>query len=172
MRFRIALSKDGFASETHTFDQRKRTGGWVPGDGCELIFRPPRPLADGSYEWRAWAWNGVEWVGGGPPRKLRVDTVAAAEIAELRMTWDADLRTVWLRWDPVTVDLNGDAEYVVGYHVYRYARGPDLPRVRPFEIGFVETPEFVDVDPDPASEILYYKIAAEDAAGNVTGVRD
>jgi len=172
MRFRLALSEDGFASETWVFDQRQRRSGWVAGDEGEMLFRPPRPLPDGRYRWRVWAWNGVEWVGGGETRELRVDTVPPAEVEGLQVAYDPASRTVRLRWMPVTVDRDGAPEYVTRYHVYRYQRGPAFPRARPFLIGVTEIPEFVDTDPAAEVALLYYKVAAEDAGGNVTGVRD
>jgi hypothetical protein len=171
MRFRLTLTRVGSRDETYDFDQRKRRSGWIPGEPGEMLFRPPWPLADGSYRWEAWAWDGVRWVDGGEARRIRVDTVPPAEVAGLRASYDAERKSMRLTWEPVTLDRDGAPEFVTRYRVYRYTRGPQLPRVRPFEIGTTETPSFVDEGPLPDVRLVVYKIAAEDEAGNVTGVR-
>ena len=43
--------------------------------------------------------------------------------------------------------------------------------VRPYRIAVVDVPGFVDVAPPSPLGIIYYRIAAEDQAGNVTGTR-
>lgn len=168
LRFRLVLKRAGSADESYVFDQRERRSGWlVNGDGT-VVFRPPRPIADGEYVWRFGAWNGFEWVDAGASREIRVDTVPPAAVEGLRLQHDLAANTIRIAWNPVGLDETGAAEYVTGYHVYRYVENPDLPHVRAFEIGFVEVPEFVDRPPVESGRILYYRIAAEDQAGNVS----
>ena len=168
LRFRIALSRDGFASEEHVFDQRARRSGWLPGDDGKMIFRPPRPLPDGQYEWRVWAWDGMAWIRGNGAFRLRIDTVPPADVEGLRVWVDPTGSALRLRWEPVTLDQLGGAEFVPRYHVYRYEKRREFPVVRLFEIGVAETPEFTDDDwTDNPSPILYYRVVAEDQAGNI-----
>lgn len=171
MRFRLTLTELGSQDETYEFDQRKRKSGWLPGEEGEMLFRPPWPLADGTYRWQAWAWDGLRWVEGGPPRRIRIDTVPPAEVEGLRASYDAARRAMLLEWQPVTLDRDGGPEFVTRYRVYRSARGPRLPRVQPFEIGVTYTPSFVDEGPLPDARLVVYQVAAEDEAGNVAGVR-
>ena len=56
---------------------------------------------------------------------------------------------------------------LVRYHVYRFERHGSFRGVRTHEIGVVEQPRFLDTEPrSEHSEILYYRVTAEDAAGN------
>jgi hypothetical protein len=173
LRFKLSLSQDGFATERYVYDQRARNRGWFIGAEGQILFRPPRPLRDGDYEWRIWVWDGVDWATGGGPRRLRIDTVPPADVERLEARYDAEKDTLTLRWSPVTLDRDGRPEYVTCYHVYRYDRDPSLPPVRVYEIGVVELPEFVDTTPSPeGQDVLFYRVAAEDAAGNVPDRRE
>ncbi|MHC4429828.1 MAG: hypothetical protein ACYS0D_14695 [Planctomycetota bacterium] len=80
-----------------------------------------------------------------------------------------DGRTV-IEWDPVTLDRNERPEYVARYHVYRYERGSSFRRVRVHEIGVVEQPRYVDTnDASEGKIVLFYRVTAEDEAGNEGG---
>jgi hypothetical protein len=168
LRFKLSLSQDGFASERYVYDQRARNRGWLVGTEGQILYRPQRPLRDGEYEWRVWVWDGVDWATAGRSRRLRVDTVPPADVERLEARYDVENDALTLRWAPVTLDRDGRPEYVTRYHVYRYDRDPSLPPVRLYEIGIVEIPEFVDTSPSPdGQDVLFYRVAAEDAAGNV-----
>ena len=90
---------------------------------------------------------------------------------DLEVKLDPSGTSVRLAWQPVTQDVNGRSEYVARYQVYRYNSRGIFPRVRPYLIGVTETPEFVD-DAPLAHPGLYYRVLAEDEAGNALGVRD
>ncbi len=172
-RFRIALSDDGFRSETIVFDQRKRRSGWVPGEPGRMVFRPPKPIADGSYEWRAWIWDGADWSGGLESFKLRIDTVPPADVEGLMLSYDDERSSLFLEWQPVGLDAEGGAEYVSRYHVYRYDKGPPFPLLPAFKIGESVEPEMAVSGEDlSGASLLVYRVVAEDEAGNVAGRRD
>jgi hypothetical protein len=175
MKFRVELSRDGFATVALTFDEsadRNGWGLWAQADGNEqtVVYQVQRPIPDGRYEWRAWAWNGLEWILGKKRFGVRVDAVPPAEVTGIRMTADKDTKKVVLDWDSVTTDLDGRAERVARYRIYRYARGTAFPSARPYEIGTTTVPHFEESG-DAAIEtpILYYRVAAEDEAGNEAG---
>lgn len=164
LAFRITLNGE---QRSYVFDQRRRQSGWLQGQPGRVLYRPRRPLADGSYRWRVWIWNGVEWKPGRGTFDIRIDSVPPADVERLGLRFDGDRRAVLLEWDPVSLDRNGRPEYVARYHVYRCPRGPGCAPIQAFEIGVVEQPRFVDLSPpleDPA--LLYYRITAEDEAGN------
>lgn len=168
MRFLLELVPADPDEAAYVYDQRRRRSGWLVTSDGTAVFRPPRRVADGEYSWRFAAWNGVDWVPAAEHRALRVDTVPPAPVEGIRLSHDLDAGTVALAWKPVVLDENGAAEFVTGYHIYRYAEDPDLPHVRAFEVGFVEVPSFTDRPPEGADAILYYRIAAEDEAGNIS----
>jgi hypothetical protein len=172
-RFKIALSSDGFRSETIVFDQRRRRSGWVPGEPGRMVFRPRRPIVDGSYEWRAWIWDGADWSGGLETFKLRIDTVPPADVEGLMLSYDDERSSLFLKWNPVGLDAMGGAEYVSRYHVYRYDEGPPFPLLPAFLIGETVEPEIaVSGEALSGASLLVYRVVAEDEAGNVAGRRD
>jgi hypothetical protein len=172
MRFRIELSRDEFDTIAYTFDQMEERARWgyiVAGfegpPGARFLVA--EPLDNGEYEWRASAWNGVEWIEGKTTHRLTVDAVPPADVDRLSMSVDPDDGSVTLQWDPVTLDRNGQPEYVARYHVYRYKLRSFFFVIRPFRIATVEGTSFVDHDPGAAATpLLFYKVTAEDAAGN------
>jgi hypothetical protein len=168
MRFRIVLTAADSDEKSYVFDQRRRRSGWLATADGTAVFRPPRSIDDGRYAWHFAAWNGVEWVHSIETRKLRVDSVPPADVEAIQLQHDREGRTVHLTWKPVVLDQDGSAEFVTRYHVYRYSKNPDLPHVRAFEVGVVEIPEFTDGPTHPDETILFYRIAAEDEAGNVS----
>ena len=174
MRFRIdcaAESRDDGRLVDRVWDQRQWRSGWAVSAPDEVLFRPPTPLEDGEWTWSVSAWNGVDWIPAGSPRRIRVDTVPPGDVEGLRVELDRETGGLRLRWWPVTADQEGAAEYVTRYHVYRFEAGPDQRVARLFEIGTTEFPLFIDADPPTDRAIVFYRIAAEDQAGNVPGLR-
>ncbi len=169
--FRITLRPLRLNGASYEFDQQTDAGGWMFGDENRILHRPRLPLADGLYRWTASSWDGVAWSPESSAFELRIDSVPPADVEGLRVARGAD--GLVLDWDPVTLDRNGGPEYVAGYHVYRYERGPLPPIVRAHEIGAVEQPPFVDRKPlDSGATVLFYRITAEDEAGNEADRRE
>ena len=170
LKFRIVLSRDEFDTEAYVFDQLEDPDGWVYaalGGEFGAMYRVKKPLEDGEYEWRAEVWNGIEWLRGDTVYRLTVDGVPPADVEGLRMEVDHDRGGVVLDWDAVTTDRNGRPEYVRLYHVYRYKRRSFFFVIRPFEIATTEDTHYVDRDPEALdTSLVFYKITAEDEAGN------
>ncbi len=170
MRFRIQMSRDGFETVDYTFDQLAEPSGWVYtalGGENGAIYRSRQPIKGGVYEWRAAAWNGVIWVAGKKVFKVRVDDVPPADVEHVRMRVDYEAKAVVLDWDPVSTDAQGGPERVASYHVYRYERKSFFFVIRPFEVGQVTDTHFEDRDEKALKvPLLFYKIVAEDEAGN------
>jgi hypothetical protein len=172
MFFRIELSRDDFDTIAHTFDQRENRERWgymVMGfegpQGARFLVRDP--LEDGDYDWRVSVWNGVEWVDGKITYRLTVDAVPPADVDGLSMRFDREKGGVALEWQAVGFDRNGGPEYVAKYHIYRYELRSFFFVIRPFRIATVEEPRFVDKDPKAlAAPLVFYKVTAEDDAGN------
>lgn len=172
-RFRIALSSDGFRNESLIFDQREAATGWAHAEPGKVLYYPRHPVPDGEYQWKVWRWDGVGWIEGRRSFSLRVDSVAPADVEGLRIEYDHARGRYDLKWKPVTLDRNGDPEYVARYHVYRYDKGPPFPAVSLLEIGVSEIPELT-LDEDRAERaasapLLFYRVVAEDEAGNQAG---
>lgn len=172
MFFRIELSRDDFDTIAYTFDQKANRGRWgymISGfegpQGARYLVG--EPLEDGVYDWRVSAWNGVEWIDGKITYRLTVDAVPPADVEGLGMTVDHETNGVVLEWKPVTIDRNGAPEYVAKYHIYRYELRSFFFVIRPFRIATVEATKYVDRDPRAfATPLLFYKVTAEDDAGN------
>ncbi len=172
LRFRLTLAPTGNTGRTLVFDQRERRRGWLPGEGDSYIFRPFRPVPDGSYRWRVEFWSGVEWIGGGDSHELTIDSVPPAEVTDLQVRADRELGGMILEWQPVAADRDGRPEFVRRYHIYRYEQRPFFSGALKNEVGVSELPRFEDRTPLPDGlEILYYRVAAEDLAGNEAGKR-
>lgn len=169
LRFRIALTPAGLETPTFVFDQREHPTGWAGGGEGIALFRPRRPLPDGEYAWSAACWNGVEWEAADRTHTLRIDSTEPAAVEGLRLEYDRQSGRMYLRWDPVTLDRNGDPEFVARYRVYRFDRGPFAP-VALREIATTEAPELATDDPDE-SATRYYRVTAQDQAGNEPGKR-
>lgn len=170
MQFRIELSRDRFDTVAYTFDQREDPKGWgwvTHGfDDKGGVYLNSEPLEHGAYEWKAWAWNGVDWVEGDTTFRLVVDTVPPAEVSGLRLKRTAE-GGVALTWDPVWSDENGDAETVASYHVFRYFRRAFFDTIRPNVVATVEDTRWEDADPLAlAAGLVVYDVIAEDVAGN------
>jgi hypothetical protein len=170
LNFRIRLEPVRPGVEAKVFDQREREAGWLVGAPGRVLYRPRRDLDDGSYRWEAAAWSGVEWLVARERPVFRVDSVPPAPVAGLSVELVPGTGVARLEWDPVALDRDGSPEYVARYHVYRFEEGGPFRTVRPREIAVVEQPRYVD---DTALEehvqILYYRVTAEDLAGNEGG---
>ena len=167
LRFRISLDPVRSGAASYVFDQRQRQSGWLIGEPDRVLYRPRKPLQDGLYRWEVAAWNGVEWLAGKDVFEVRVDSIPPAAVEGLRVLLEREGRRLVLDWKPVTLDRNGSPEFVVRYHVYRFERRGGFRGVRSQEIGVVEQPRFLDIEPETEpSKILYYRVTAEDAAGN------
>ena len=173
MRFRITLDPAGPDGEAYVFDQRRRHSGWASaGDGL-VLYRPRKPLEHGRYRWRVGFWDGVEWIENAGSRGIRVDSVPPADVEGLSVLLDAERGEVRLEWKPVALDRDGRPEFVARYHVYRYERRAFPRGIKALEVGVVVEPRFVDRDPPHnESRILYYRVTAEDQAGNEPDRRD
>lgn len=176
LRYRIELSRDGFETIAYTFDQLKEPNGWayteLPDGTPGAVYFSRQALAGGDYLWRVASWDGLSWRDGHGMSRLQVDDVPPGEVEDVRMSRSQQVPCVHITWNPVAVDRDGRPERVAAYHVYRYtAKGTTHP-IRPFEAG--ATPELQYDDCDPAAltkPILYYRVVAEDEAGNIPGRR-
>ncbi len=168
VRFRIVLSQDDFETEAYVFDQLEERNGWMIdmfADRYGSIFRPSRPLKDGTYEWRVDAWNGIDWVEGDTIYQVHIDGTLPAEVERVRMGLNED-GTVRLRWDPVSYDEKGEPEYVSKYHIYRSERRGMFIMIRITEVGTAKYSEFIDETAPESGNLVFYRIVAEDEAGN------
>lgn len=170
MRFRIELSRDDFRTVSHTFDQLAESNGWAftaLGGEAGALYMTRQPLENGPHWWRVSAWNGVDWVPGNEVRRFDVDAIPPADVTGIDMRVDHEGKSVHLRWDPVTTDRDGRPETVTQYHIYRYAKKTMFFVIRPYRIATVDRTWFEDRDREALeSPILFYKITAEDEAGN------
>jgi hypothetical protein len=175
MKFRIEMSKDGFETIAWTMDQTKHPNNWglwaeATEDEQPVVCYIRKPIPDGDYEWRVSAWNGVNWVDGKKKFRLTIDAVPPAEVTGVRMAVDKDGKKVVLDWDPVVTDRDGRPEQVGRYKIYRYERKSVFFSVRTYEIGTTTDTHFEDSgDLALRTPILFYKISAEDEAGNEAG---
>ena len=169
MRFKIVMSQDDFDTESHVFDQTKDQAGWsfaVLGDEAGALLRVPKPLNEGVHDWKVYAWNGVDWVEGDNVYRMTVDSIRPEDVETL-MADRSENGGVELSWDPVTLDLNGRPEYISRYHVYRYSRRSFFFSIRAFEISVTDETYYVDDSQiGRSADMLFYKITAEDQAGN------
>jgi hypothetical protein len=173
LELRITLDERGGAGRRMEFDQRRQKRGWLAGDPGRMIYRPLRPIPDGLYQWRAWVWNGIEWIAGERAHELRIDSVPPAEVDGLGLERQSADGSIVLTWKPVALDRNGRPEYVLRYHVYRYDERRIFRTVRAHEIGTTELPRFVDrTKPAAGEHVLFYRVTAEDEAGNEPERRD
>jgi hypothetical protein len=172
-RFRITLESRMDDGTVIDFDQRRKRSGWAPGEPGEMIYRPKRPLPDGRYEWEVAFWDGTNWKPGERRFRLRVDSIPPAAVENLSVSHDPGLGVVELEWDPVALDVSGAAEYVARYHVYRYPRADSTPRVKPFEVAETEqTRATLQIESEEDATLWFYRVTAEDLAGNEAGRPD
>lgn len=174
LQFRIELSTDGFKTIAYMFDQTQDPNGWaytVLEDGSPgAAYFTRRPLEAGDYEWRVASWDGLAWLAPAGRFRLRIDDVPPAEVTGVLMSRDLRTGCVWINWPPVTVDRDGRSERVALYHVYRYASKRLNQPIRPYEAGETAALEYEDCDEEALKKpILFYRVVAEDEAGNITG---
>jgi hypothetical protein len=171
--FRITLDSQTDGGVSLSFDQRKRRNGWAAGEPGEMIYRPKRPIPDGRYRWEVAFWDGTSWQADDRLFRLRVDSVPPAAVENLTVSHDSRLGVVELEWDPVALDVEGGAEYVARYHVYRYPRANSTPTVEPFEVAETDqTRVTIAVDTEEDAKLWFYRVSAEDLAGNEAGRPD
>ena len=172
-RFRINLEPRSDGGLSFSFDQRRRRSGWTGGGPGQMLYRPKRPLPDGRYEWEVAVWDGTTWKEGDRRFRLRVDSVPPAPVENLTVSYDAGRGVVEFEWDPVAVDVDGGAEYVARYHVYRYPRADRTPRVEPFEVAETgQTRVTLPIDPAEDPQLWFYRVTAEELADNEAGRPD
>jgi hypothetical protein len=176
MRFRIEMSRDDFDTIAYDFDQRDEPNGWAfisfGFDEPGALYMARSPLEDGTYDWRVSAWNGIEWIAGKRTRRIVIDGIPPADVDGVRMRADVANKTITLDWDPVVTDQKGDPEQVAKYHVYRYEQRAMFLSIGVFQIAEVEDTHYEDADPTFFDfPLVFYKITAEDEAGNETGRR-
>ena len=172
VHYRIELTRDDFETIDYTFNQLVDRNGWgvvsPQFDDAGAVYLTSRPLRDGTYDWRPWAHNGIDWVEGKIACRVYVDGVAPAKIDEVRMDISPTGEIV-LDWDLVTIDLDGRPEYVTKYHVYRYKLKSMFFVIRPFRYATIDQPPFADGNADSVvTPLVFYKVTAEDEAGNET----
>lgn len=171
-KFRIVMSRDGFDSVAYSFDQVEDSSRWaylhlLQDEDLGAMFRVPRPLEHGSYEWRVDVWTGTDWQEGDDVYRLEVDDIPPADVRGLEIGLDAERGEVHLKWDPVFTDAEGGVEYVSRYHVYRYTRRSLFLAAGPFEVGSTEDTSFVDRDEAAFNHpLVFYMVTAEDEVGN------
>lgn len=176
LRFRIELSADGFKSTAYTFDQKADPGGWamtvLPDQSVVEVYFPKQPLGGGDYAWRVASWDGLSWKDGTETFRLRIDDIPPADVEGVTLARQPGTACVRVEWHPVTLDRDGRPEQIAQYHVYRYAAKGAMQPIRPFEAGRTPGLRFDDCDTEAAaSPILYYRVVAEDTAGNIPGRR-
>lgn len=173
LRFRIELSSDRFLTIAYTFDQVKDESGWAytvlddRSPGAAYFAR--QALAGGSYHWRVASWDGLSWKESPDWFQLLIDDVPPADVEGVSLDRQ-DGACVRVSWRPVTLDRDGRTERVALYHVYRHAtKGPTRP-IRPHEAGRTASLTFEDCDPEGGERpVLFYRVVAEDEAGNLAG---
>ena len=176
LRFRIELSADAFRTIAYTFDQLKDTNGWaytvLDDQSPGAVYFARQPLAGGDYVWRVASWDGLSWKESSDRFRVRIDDVPPADVDGVLVWRDAKTGCVRISWSAVTTDRDGRDERVAVYHVYRYAsKGPTQP-IRSYEAGVTPSLDFDDCDAEAAKKpTLFYRVVAEDEAGNIAGRR-
>ena len=176
LRFRIELSKDQFKTIDYTFDQVKDSNGWaytaLDDQSPGAVYFTRQPIAGGDYEWRVASWDGLGWQDGHGISRVVIDDVPPADVDLVRMRREPNRTCVQISWAPVATDIQGRPERVASYHVYRYAAKGHTQPIRPFEAGETAALEYEDCDAEAFKKpILFYRIVAEDEAGNIPGRR-
>lgn len=170
IRYKIVVSQDGFRTATATYDQLEDPSGWAfdvldetPGG----IFRLRQPLPGGTYDWKPFAWNGLEWIPSRQTFRFVVDDKPPAPVDGVAMTVDRQAGAVTLRWSPVVTDIDGKPERVRSYKIYRYEKRSMFFSIRYFQVGETDDTFFRDTDETVlTAPILFYKVSAEDIVGN------
>lgn len=174
LRFKIELSRDRFKTISYTFDQLKDSNGWAftAAEGQEpgAIHFARQPIKGGDYLWRVASWDGLSWMTGPTEFRITVDDVSPAEVTGVRMTRVKGSGCVRVSWDSVVTDANGGTERIKQYHVYRYWERTRVNPIGPFAAGSTTDTEFEDCNPLTLGKpLVFYRVEAEDEAGNVFG---
>jgi len=168
LRLRLRIRSEAIGGPEFVNDRSRGRAGWTLGEAGTMLFRPPRPIPDGSYVWSVEFWNGTSWVGAVDRSRFRVDTIPPAPVANLRAVRDPERGVIRLEWDAVTADVEGGAEFVARYHVYRYPRANGQRLVPAFEVASTDETRIelpYDVA-DPEQGRWFLRVTAEDLAGN------
>lgn len=176
LRFRIELSRDDFKTIAYTFDQLKEANGWAflenEGETPGALYFPSKRIAGGDYTWRVSSWDGLSWKVSDTTFRLNIDDVPPAEVTDVRMYRNPQTGCMHISWDPVVTDVKGNPERVARYHVFRYWKRSSVPSLGPFEAGTTPGTEFDDCNADTLKRpMVFYRVEAEDEAGNIFGRR-
>ena len=176
LRFRIELSRDDFKTVAYTFDQLKEANGWAyiesEGEPPGAILFVRKKLDGGDYVWRVSSWDGLSWQTGPEVQRVTIDDVPPAEVQGVRMRRDPATGCMHISWDPVSTDQNGGPERIARYHVFRYWQRAAVPSIGPNEAGTSTETTYVDCDPTTLKKpMVFYRVEAEDEAGNIFGRR-
>jgi len=172
MKFSVELSRDRFKEDSRIWDMRRTLRGWTiamdekeKGEGGEFLV--PEDLGEGNWSWRVFvndsgASSGPDFVG-----SFVVDASPPAEVDGLRVVKDPEAGGIRLTWDPVAIDVNGNAESVSSYRVYCYDKNGFFPQGNLKLLGTTDRQFYVDSNGFKArSSIAFYRITAVDEVGN------
>jgi hypothetical protein len=177
LKFKIELSRDDFETVFKEFDQVAEKKGWSFHQWFDEeiggIYRTTEPIPDGVYQWKAYVYDGMNYIGGEEVSTFIVDSIPPAEINGMRMRYDYDTGYTHLDWDPIFLDVNGNSETIDHYNIYRYERKSIFFVIRPFYIGTTKTESFIDKDRgrNKRGKLTFYKVVGVDKAGNELGRR-
>lgn len=177
MKFKIELSRDDFDSVFKVFDQISEKKGWSFHQWFDEeiggIYRAQEPLPDGLYQWKAYVYDGISFVGGDEASSFLVDSIPPAEVSGLRMRYDHETGYTHLEWDPIFLDVNGNSESIDYYNIYRYERKSVFFVIRVFYLGTTKIESFIDKDRrrNKRGKLTFYKVVGVDIAGNELGRR-
>lgn len=177
LKFKIELSRDDFDSVFKVYDQVSEKKGWSFHQWFEEetggIYRAHEPLPDGLYQWKAYAHNGMSYIAGEEVSSFVVDSIPPAEVSGLNMRFDQETGFTYLDWDQIFLDVNGNAEVIDHYNVYRYERKSIFFVIKVFYLGTSDTESFVDKDRrrNKRGRLTFYKVVGVDKAGNELGRR-
>lgn len=173
MKFRILLSRDGFDTIAYTLDEKSDFAYVIAGHGIEqpgALYYGSTRFEPGLYEWKASAWDGLQWIDSSETFEMMVDTIPPALVEGVRASWDREAAAVMLEWDPVFVDAEGQPEEVARYHVYRFDYAFKFAFIRANKLAVTADTFYLDTSEKvPGAATLFYKINAEDVAGNERG---
>jgi len=172
LRFTVEISRDKFKQQGQSWDMRNSLRDWLvydeeDGRGATLLVRDN--LAEGTWWWRVIVHDGAADSGPDFISSFKVDATPPAEVEGLKVTYDRATGSAKLKWDPVSLDLEGRAETISLYRVYCYDKRGIFPQGNLKLLGTSETESFVDPKgPQSPTPIAYYRVTAVDSVGNET----